>query len=219
MIDSESHKILLVDEHVMFTDGLRSILQLKDHIGQIKNASSAETAYELIQKENFDLVITDLCLPGMNGIELTKKIKKRNHRIPVLILSMHLSSELVKEILAVEAEGYLLKKANKEELFNAIEKIISGGAYYGSDITCIMMNLINRKQYRTISVKKEFTPREREVLQLICQEWSSKEIADKLCICTSTVETHRRSMFQKTNSRNVIGLIRYAVQNNLAMWH
>lgn len=215
----KSLRVLLVDDHQMFTDGLNAILQDYESIGEIENALSAETAIELIFKENFDLVITDLCLPGINGIELTKQIKKWNPGIPVLVLSMHLSRELAKEILAAEAEGYLSKKANKEELYAAIDKIASGGTYYGSEISGIMISLINSKQRNAAEKHPEFTLREREVLQLICQECSSKEIADKLCIGTSTVETHRRSMFQKTNSRNVIGLIRYAVQNNLALWH
>ncbi len=211
-------KVLLVDDHLMFTDGLKSILQLNEQLGEIHNETAAEAAYERIQKEDFDLVITDISLPGMNGIELVKKIKRAAYHIPVLVLSMHFGRELVKEILASEAEGYLLKKACKNELFTAIDKIVGGGTYYSSEITCIMMDLINHRQFPAVAAKNEFTPREREVLQLICQEYSSKEIADKLCIGTSTVETHRRSMFQKTNSRNVIGLIRYAVENNLALW-
>jgi len=211
-------KVLLVDDHQMFTDGLKSILELNEYLGEIHNAVNAEQAYQLVKKEDFDLVITDISLPGMNGIELVKKIKRHAHDLPVLVLSMHLGKELVKEILAAEAEGYLLKKANKVELFSAVEKIVNGGTYYSSEITSIMMDLINHKQFPAAAAKNEFTPREREVLQLICQEYSSKEIADRLCIGTSTVETHRRSMFQKTNSKNVIGLIRFAVQNNLALW-
>jgi len=155
----------------------------------------------------------------MNGIELVRKIKKYDSNLPVLVLSMHVGRELVKEILSAEAEGYLLKKANKEELFNAISKIVNCGTYYSSEITSIMMDLINNQQASQSNFKNELTSREREILILICQEFSSKEIADKLCIGISTVETHRRNMFAKTKSKNVIGLIRYAVQNDLALWH
>ncbi len=218
MIATAPLKVLLVDDHVLFTDGLTSILRLNGQIGQIKNTSLAETAYEMVLKEGFDLVITDLSLPGINGIELTKQIKKKHRNLPVLVISMYFGKELVKEILASEAEGYLSKKANKEELFSAIEKITRGGTFYGSEITNIMASLIHQKEQYSMVSKNEFTPREREVLQLICQECSSKEIADKLSIGTCTVETHRRSMFQKTNSKNVIGLIRFAVQNKLALW-
>lgn len=126
--------------------------------------------------------------------------------------------ELVKEILSVEADGYLLKKANKQELFSAIGKVLDGGTYYCSEVTSIMMELVNQKQKSKLTPSCELTLRELEILQLICREYSSKEIADKLCIGTCTVETHRRSMFQKTSVKSVVGLIRYAVENNLTMW-
>ena len=202
----------------MFTDGLTSILRLNDKIGTIDSATSGEDGYHAILENSYDLVITDIGLPGMNGIELIKKIKKKNMNIPILVLSMHVGTELVKEILSAEAEGYLLKKTSKSDLFDAIHKILDGGTYYCSEITSIMMGLINQGQTHSIDTKIELTSREHEVLQLICQEYSSKEIAEKLCIGKCTVETHRRSMFQKTKSKSVIGLIRYAVENDLALW-
>lgn len=218
MCNIKTIKPLLVDDHLMFTDGLKSILNLNAEIGTIFNATSAEEAYELLKKDTFDIVITDISLPGMNGIELIKKIKKQDPNIPVLVLSMYVGRELVKEILFAEAEGYLLKKAGKEDLFIAIDKIVNGGTYYGSEVASVMKDIINDQQLNPMNATHELTPREREILQLICQEYSSKEIADKLCIGISTVETHRRSMFQKTNSKSVVGLIRYAVANNLALW-
>ncbi len=218
MTNTNPIKVLIVDDHLMFIDGLKSILSLNDKTFCIKSAIHAEEAFECIKDQSFDLVITDISLPGMNGIDLTKKIKKYNPDIPVLVLSMYVGRELVKEILYAEAEGYLLKKASKEELFKAIDKTLNGGTYYSSDITTIMMDLISQKHSNKLSSKSELTSREREILQLICQEYSSKEIADKLCISTCTVETHRRSMFLKTGAKSVVGLIRYAVENNLALW-
>ncbi len=211
-------KVLLVDDHLMFIDGLKSMLSLNEKTFCIKSAIHAEEAFEYVKNQSFDLIITDISLPGINGIDFTKKVKKYNPNIPILVLSMYVGKELVKEILSAEAEGYLLKKASKEELFKAIDKTLNGGTYYCSDITTIMMDLINHKRSDKINAKSEFTSREREILQLICQEYSSKEIADKLCIGICTVETHRRSMFLKTGSKSVVGLIRYAVENNLALW-
>ncbi len=210
--------ILLIDDHIMFADGLIAILRSNENIGTIQSATNAEDAYEAILKKSFDLIITDIGLPKMNGIELVKKVKIRNIDVPFLVLSMHIGQELVKEIMYAEAEGYLLKKAGKEELFNAVERIVSGGTYYGSEISSIMMDLINHKKPNKLKSKGELTPREREILQLICRELTSKEIANELSIGVCTVETHRRSMFQKTNSKSAIGLIRYAVENNLAIW-
>ncbi|MFD0862648.1 response regulator [Sungkyunkwania multivorans] len=175
--------------------------------------------YELINEERFDMIIIDIGLPGMDGLSLMKKVKRLRPNLPILILSMYLGRALAKKILSAAADGHLSKKANKKELFKAIEKFATGGTCYGNEITSIMADLINCKTSHTSVAKKEFTKREREVLRLICQEYSSKEIADRLCIGVTTVETHRRSMLQKTNSKNVIGLIRFAVQNELALWH
>ncbi|WP_430908055.1 response regulator transcription factor [Maribacter sp. 2-571] len=218
MTDRKAIDILLIDDHIMFADGLQSILNSNDNIGTLKSVTSAEEGYQLIAQEPIDLVITDIGLPKMNGIELIKKVKARNITVPFLVLSMHIGRELVKEILYAEAEGYLLKKAGKVELLNAVDRIVNGGTYYGSEISSIMMDLINDKKPNKLKTRAELTSREREILQLICRELSSKQIASELNIGVCTVETHRRSMFQKTNSKSVIGLIRYAVENNLAMW-
>lgn len=218
MTNAKPTDILLIDDHIMFSDGLQSILKAFENIGVIKSATSAEEGYELILTKPFSLVITDIGLPKMNGIELIKKVKSRNINVPFLVLSMHIGRELVKEILYAEAEGYLLKKSSKDELLNAVDRIVNGGTYYGSEISSIMMDLINDKKPNKLKTKEELTAREREILQLICRELSSKQIANELNIGVTTVETHRRSMFQKTNSKNVIGLIRYAVENNLGIW-
>ena len=218
MIETKAIEILLIDDHTMFSDGLRSILKSNKNIETLISVTSAEEGYELITKRPFDVVITDIGLPKMNGIELIKKVKARNISVPFLVVSMHIGRELVKEILYAEAEGYLLKKASKIELLNALDRIANGGTYYGNEISSIMMDLINDRKPNKLKTKSELTAREREILQLICRELSSKQIANELSIGVCTVETHRRSMFQKTNSRSVIGLVRYAVENNLAIW-
>jgi len=218
MMEGKAIDILLIDDHKMFSDGLQSILKTNEQVRIIKSAASAEEGYEAIIAKKFDVIITDIGLPKMNGIELIKKVKAKNINTPFLVLSMHIGRELVKEILYAEAEGYLLKRAGKVELFNAVDRIVNGGTYYGSEISSLMMDLINDKKPNKLKTKGELTPREREILQLICRELSSKQIANELNIGVSTVETHRRSMFQKTNSKSAIGLIRYAVENNLAIW-
>ncbi|MBU3027916.1 response regulator transcription factor [Zobellia galactanivorans] len=211
-------RTLLVDDHPVFLDGLTSILKDCDEIEILNTVTSAEEALQYLENESLGLVITDINLPGMNGIELIKKIKEINPNLPVLVLSMFLGRELVKEILSVETEGYLSKKINKVELFDAVKKIIHGGTYYSNEITSVMMDLISKKKSDRTLLKHELTHREREILQLICQEYSSKEIASKLFISVTTVDSHRRSMFKKTGAKSVIRLIRYAVENNLVMW-
>lgn len=211
-------KTLLIDDHPLFLDGLTSILNNCGEIEILNTVTNAEEALKYLKNKSLGLVITDINLPGMNGIELVKKIKETNPGLPVLVLSMFIGRELVKEILSIEAEGYLSKKINKNELYSAVQRIIHGGTYYSNEITSVMMDLISNKKSGRILMKHELTDREREILHLICQEYSSKEIANKLFISMTTVDSHRRNMFKKTGSKSVIGLIRYAVENNLVIW-
>lgn len=211
-------KTLIVDDHPVFLDGMISILKNIEEIEILHSVSTAEDALEIIEHNEIEFVITDINLPNMSGTELTKKIKSSYPEIPVLVLSMFIGRELVKEIILAEAEGYLSKRINKTELFRAVDQIVHGGTYYANEITTVMMDLLTHKKKGRVHLKHELTNREREVLHLICQENSSKEIASKLFISITTVETHRRSMLQKTRAKSVIGLIKYAVENNLVIW-
>ncbi len=210
-------KTLVVDDHPMYMEGVKSILNKHKEIKVTAQATNAEEALELFKKEPFDFIITDISLPGMNGIEFIKTVKKIRPCIPTLVLSMRKGKELVDEVLSAEAEGYLIKKSGKKELFEAIDKIINGGTYYSSEITTLMMEIISAKKPKNPE-SAILTKREREILKLICKEYSNKEIAATLNLSISTIETHRSSMFQKTGAVCVVGLIKYAVENDLAMW-
>jgi DNA-binding NarL/FixJ family response regulator len=207
---------LLVDDHLLFLDGLKSILEPHERLQLLPSVTRAKEALEIVLNNKVDFIITDINLPDMSGIDLVKNIKKEKPEIPVLVLSMYCDRKNVKNILLSEAEGYLLKIAGTQELFRAIDKIIHGGTYYCSEITSIMMEIINNKS--SYVNYYELTPRELEILDLICREYSNKEISEKLFISISTIETHRNNMFQKTGSKNVVGLVRYAVENKLVSW-
>jgi DNA-binding NarL/FixJ family response regulator len=208
---------LLVDDHLLFLDGLKSILEPHESLQLLPSVTRANEALEIILNSKVDFIITDINLPDMSGIDLVKNIKKKKPEIPVLVLSMYCDRKDVKNILLSEAEGYLLKIAGKQELFRAIDKIIHGGTYYSSEITSIMMEIINNRSCYKLNYY-ELTTRELEILDLICKECSNKEISEKLSISISTIETHRNNMFQKTGSKNVVGLVRYAVENKLVSW-
>jgi DNA-binding NarL/FixJ family response regulator len=211
-------RTLLVDDHLLFMEGIISILNKHKEIVIAATATSAEEALELFKKESFDFLITDISLPGINGIELIKEVRKTKSNIPTLVLSMRKGRELVEDILAAEVEGYLLKNCGKKELFEAIDKIFDGRTHYSSEITTYMMEIISSKKYKEKKNISVLTTREKEILQLICNELSTKQIAGMLHLTNSTVESHRNSMFQKTGARSVVGLIKYAVENDLVSW-
>jgi DNA-binding NarL/FixJ family response regulator len=147
----------------------------------------------------------------MSGIELCKIIKEQFPHIKVLILSMHNSITIVKDALNAEADGYMLKNTGQDEFIKAIERVLGDGTYFSQDILPIILNLFQKEKKETL--KNALTQREKEVLELIVQEYTSKEIAEKLFISKQTVDTHRINIMQKTDCKTLVGLIKYAIQS------
>lgn len=205
-------KIMIIDDHQMFIDGIKSLLRKEENFQVISEHICAENALEQLKKEAVDIVITDISMPGMNGIELTKIIKSTYPHLKVLVLSMHNDKEVVGEIMMSEADGYILKNTGKQELIEALTKITDNGTYYSKEVLLVMVSKV-KKERKIEADTSELTDREEEVLKLICQEYSSQEIADKLFIGRRTVDTHRQNILQKTKVKTIVGLIKYGIRN------
>lgn len=211
---SEAIKLVIVDDHQMFLDGISMILGNHENFQIINTFTSAHEAFNSLHTQVPDILITDLNMPEMSGLELTQKIKLLFPDIKVLVLSMHNDRDIVSEIVNVEAEGYILKNSNKRELIRAIETIANGSTYYSNEIISIMLSRY-QKQVQQRESLQILSDREREVLELIAQELNNEEIADKLNISRRTVETHRKNMMTKTSVKSIVGLLKFAVKNDL----
>ena len=205
--------ILIVDDHQMFIDGIRLLLNKVKGIQILAEAHNGREAQEIIKGGGIDLVIADINMPEMNGIELTLWIKQHHPEIKVLVLSMYNDRATVQEIINAEAEGYILKNTGKQELLNAIQKLHDNGTYYSDEIRKIISTAVRSGNRFEPAV--ELTERELEVLRLICDDKTSAEIAEALFISIHTVDTHRKHICQKTGSRTILGLVRYAIENKL----
>lgn len=205
--------ILVVDDHQLVIDGLKSMLASEKNYIVKDEALNGQQALEMItaKPDAYQLVITDITMPLMSGIELCKIIKEKFPNIKVLILSMHNSITIVKDALNAEADGYMLKNTGQEEFIKAIERVLGDGTYFSQDILPIILNLFQKEKKETL--RNTLTQREKEVLELIVQEYTSKEIADKLFISKQTVDTHRINIMQKTDCKTLVGLIKYAIQS------
>ncbi|MBK7668504.1 MAG: response regulator transcription factor [Sphingobacteriaceae bacterium] len=205
--------LLIVDDHQLVIDGLKSMLSSQKNYVVKGEALNGQQAIEMINSKpnEFQLIITDITMPLLNGIELCKIVKEKYPNIKVLVLSMHNSRAIVKDALNAEADGYMLKNTGQEEFVNAIGRILGDGTYFSQDILPIILNLFQREKKETL--KNTLTQREKEVLELIVQEYTSKEIAEKLFISKQTVDTHRLNIMQKTNCKTLVGLIKYAIQS------
>lgn len=206
--------ILIADDHQMFIDGLKALLKREKNIVIAGEVSNGLDALEFIRKKQPDLLITDISMPGMSGVELTRQVKLNYPDVKVLVLSMYNDREIVSEILMSEAEGYILKNTGRRELINAIERIADNSTYYSNDVLNIMMTRLKKQKI----IEKNtalLTTREIEIVKLIMEELSSEEIAEKLFISKRTVDTHRKNIIQKTNTRTLVGLIKFALENSL----
>lgn len=206
-------KILIVDDHQIIIDGLKKMLIDEDRNTIAGEAINGQQAIDIIMSnpEQFDLVITDITMPLMSGIDLCKLIKQQHSSIKVLILSMHNGISMVKEAIEAEADGYMLKNIGQEEFLAGIDRIINHGTYFSNDILPIILHQFQKghSQYS----KTILTSREKEILELIVQEYTSKEIADKLHISKQTVDSHRIHIMQKTECKTLVGLMKYAINS------
>ncbi len=200
-------KIFLVDDHKIFVEGVANILLDQLDLDITGFTHDGESAIQFLRKNPVDIVLTDIQMPGMSGIELTQKIKEELPHIKVIALSMFDKKEIINELISSGAEGYLLKDIEKSELLKAIRTVASGEYYYSSSIAGVLMQNIKEKDL--------LTRREKEIVKLIAEENTNSIIAEKLFISEHTVESHRKNIFRKTKSKSIVGLIKYAYENKL----
>lgn len=212
MESASSLKILIADDHQMFIDGIRSLLRNEKQFEFVGEASSGVEALSFLNATPVDILITDINMPGMSGSELTKQVKKLYPEIKVLVVTMYNDPAIVNEILMAEAEGYILKNTGKAELVNALTRIADNGTFYSREIMEIMMKA---RMKRKANVENKISPRETEIIKLIGQELSTAAIAEKLFISPRTVDTHRKNILEKTGCKTIVGLMKYAFENNL----
>ncbi len=204
-------KILLVDDHKIIRQVLGEFLS-ENLQSEVIEANNGKEALTILTKELPDIVVTDINMPQMNGIELMKEIKKAYPDLKVVALSMMDDQVSIKKMLKAGANAYVLKEGNTEELVKAIEAVQNGQNYYSQSVTEVIMDSISSPGKGGTS---DITKREKEILYLLFQEKSNAEIAEELFISLRTVETHKHNILEKTGAKNLAGLVKYAIRNKL----
>lgn len=202
----------------MFVEGIESILEGHEHIQVVSKCYTGSEVFEKMPLDRPDVILLDINLPGMNGLEVCQKLNKEYPDVKVLALSMHNEESFVMEILKYGAQGYILKNTGKKELISAIETVNAGQSYFSEEVTeTIMKSLVNQRSAskKPSALAPKISRREKDVLDLIVKEYTTQEIADTLFISLKTVESHRRSLLTKLNVRNTAGLVRVAIENQL----
>lgn len=209
---NKRHTVLLVDDQSIFLDGIESLLERWANVDVIGKAYNGSSALELVKAHKPDLVLMDINMPHMDGIEATKRIRKASPDTRVIVLSMYGHREFVLELLDSGVGGYLLKTTSKEELMEAIRTVTDGKQYIAQELRALAAQP-DRKADREGELKYgPLTSREVQVVKLILQERTTQEIAAALFLSVPTIETHRRNIFHKLDCRNIAGLVKYAME-------
>ncbi len=204
-------KLYIVDDHQMLIDGLKALLSDESNISIVGESNLPLVALKEIAEYRPDIVLTDINMPEMDGIELTKEVKKLNPEIKVIALSMFGERETISDMLKAGVNGYILKNTGKAELLNAINKVANGGTFFSDEVSAEMLKTPTASETKEISLSL----REIEVIELIAKEYTNAKIAETLFISERTVETHRKNIFRKTDTKGVIGLLKYCVDKRI----
>ena len=207
-------KILLVDDHKLIRDGLRLIIDTTPNIDVMGECTNGREAIQYLEKNegDIDVVVMDITMPDMNGIDATEIILDLYPKINILALSMHSEEAYIMKMIKAGAKGYLLKDSGSDRLVDAIEAVNRNEKYYSKEVSLKLINLLVQKDGVAESIISE---RETEILKMISNGSTNKEVADHLSISCRTVESHRRNIIKKLNLKNTAGMIKYAYDNNL----
>ncbi len=208
-------RLLIVDDHQILIDGMKALLRDIEEIEVIDGAMNADDAVAKSLQLKPDVVLMDIQMPHKNGIEATREILKSNPAIKIIALTSANESIYIKKMLEAGAYGYVFKNIDKEELISAIQKVYKGEKYLGKDVTSQLINNFDSKITASDSLIDKLTNREKEILTLIAQGLTDKEIADKVFLSPQTVITHRKNILSKLALKNKVELTRFAIDNNL----
>ncbi len=207
--------IVLADDHRIVREGIRKLLETREDFEVVGEASDGEEAVRLVLEKRPDVAVMDIWMPRLSGIDATRRIGKKGLNTKVLVLSMHESRSYVEEVLRSGAAGYIVKNAAASDLLDAIDAVRKGSSYLSPSITQQVVDAIARPGDVEPSGVAVLTDREREVLQLIAEGLSSKEIGAMLDISLKTVDSHRSNLMEKLDIHKVSGLVRFAIRSGL----
>jgi DNA-binding NarL/FixJ family response regulator len=213
---SSTIRVLLVDDHTILRHGIRAMLSLSDDIEVVGEAEDGQEALELAEKLQPDLVLMDIAMPRMDGLEATRRLKEQHKGIKVVILTQHENREYVFPILKAGADGYVLKKAAGTELVSALRAVHAGGTFlYPSIAKAVVEDYLNPDGTLAERRHSKLTEREIEVLKLIAEGKSNQEIADQLFLSVKTVMGHRTNIMEKLDLHSRTELVKYAIRTGL----
>lgn len=213
-MNNRQYQIILVDDHTLFRNGLRILLNNQQEYTVCAEAANGEEFLELLDKQEPDLVLLDIDMPVMDGIEAANRALKKYPELKIITLSMYGEEDYYYKMVDAGVKGFLLKNSDINEVKAAMQTVLEGGSYFSSEL---LQNLVSSLRSKSQQHEKQnvLSERETEILILICQGFSNQEIADQLFISKRTVDKHRSNILEKSESKNTAQLVMYAIKNQL----
>ncbi len=210
-------KTVIADDHKLFRKGLSSLFDDNPNVSIIGEASNGQELLNLLKEKHPDLILMDLKMPIMDGIEATEQVKSQYPEIKIIVLSMYEDERFIIHLLELGVNGYLLKNAEPEEMENTIDTVMARDFCFNDQVTNIMRkNLFGTKKGKpNFDTNVHFTPREIQILKLVCKELTNTEIGKELHLSSRTVEGHRKKILQKTGAKNTAGMVYFAIKNGI----
>jgi two-component system nitrate/nitrite response regulator NarL len=217
---SDNIRVVLTDDHVFVRDGIKSLLENEANITVVGEATDGLEALALIDEVQPDLLILDIRMPNLTGIEVVEQLRAKNNFVKIIMLSMHESEEYVLKSIQAGADGYLLKGSSKEEFLKAVHTVSGGGKYFSGDISSILIGQLTNSSLstepkQTLGEEQVITKREKEILKLLLSGKGNKEIAEALDISKRTAEVHRFNLMKKLKVKNLMDLSNKATEYSL----
>jgi DNA-binding NarL/FixJ family response regulator len=207
-------RVALCDDHTIIIDGVRRLLEGTEDVACVGSATNGIEALYLLEHVGVDVLLTDLDMPDMDGLQLTERARQKYPTLRILVLSMHEEASMVKRAMEVGADGYLVKSAGRDELLLAIRNVHRGKQHFGSSLTASLLKE-GAEAKKGSALLAELSEREVEVLAALAEGLGNKEIGEKLFISPRTVDTHRTNLMKKLDIHNVAGLVRIAIKAGL----
>jgi DNA-binding NarL/FixJ family response regulator len=208
--------VLLADDHRIVREGLRALLEKHDDIQVVGEAEDGRVAVNLAKELEPDIVVMDVTMPNLNGMEAARQIISYNDQIKVIVLSMHSKGKIILQMFEAGVSGYLLKENAAQDLVKAIRVVARGDAFISQEVSGIVFkDYVDRRRKPVEDPVSRLSPREREVVQLLSEGQSTRDIASLLCLSVKTVESHRRNVMQKLNIDSIAELTKFAIQEGI----
>ena len=217
MADQPKLRILVTDDHTLFRKGMMMLVQSFDEVEVVAEASNGKEALSKLKEQVFDLVLLDLEMPVQDGWDTAKQIIAKYPPVKIIMISMHDELQTISDLIEIGVHSYLLKKAQPDEVHTAITSVVNNDFYYNKLVSKALHKKIRKDRMdKPNGIRPgHVSAREVEILELICQELTMKEIGEKLFLSEQTIQTHRKNLMKKTHAKNTVGLVKYAFQNGI----